>query len=358
MRRAMHRLHPQAPITLLLFQLPLIHGTAAALSISNWSMTENWVGNVAPIAGDNLVFPAGAARLDNVNDYPAGTTFGSITVSGSGYKFTNAGNITSASIQVQSGMQMETDKIVTGTLTIGAGAIVTITPIAGGPLTVNKSLAPLSASSSKQILSTTPIYALTTAASITAIPPATSNMDTVSSSPVTSSAVTINSTQNVLPDTSINTLAITKSIITDARTIESLNHKKVIISAVNHLPAQSTYLSHSLLALSNVLEGRLNNPLFEPQTHGKTTISALSSLEEKIPLRKNSFDKKSVYSVNKQLVHTAALETLLEKAEQGFDIDTSEPILAPKHMRHVGKAVDKVLAEEDENLLTILRMEP
>ncbi len=56
---------------------------------NNWTTPANW-GGTAPTAGDNLLFPAGAARLSNTNNYTAATSFGSITISGSGY--TLAGN--------------------------------------------------------------------------------------------------------------------------------------------------------------------------------------------------------------------------------------------------------------------------
>jgi hypothetical protein len=54
----------------------------------NWSTAGNWVGDVAPSPGDSLVFPAAAGNLTNTNDFPAGTTFNSITIQGSGYKMT------------------------------------------------------------------------------------------------------------------------------------------------------------------------------------------------------------------------------------------------------------------------------
>jgi len=59
-------------------------------SDSNWMTAANWVGNVAPVAGDNLVFPAGAAQLSTTNNFPAGTGFNSVIISGNGYSF--AGN--------------------------------------------------------------------------------------------------------------------------------------------------------------------------------------------------------------------------------------------------------------------------
>lgn len=46
----------------------------------NWSTPQNWVGDVAPVAGDDLLFPPGA-RMGPMNDFPAGTTFNSIIFS-------------------------------------------------------------------------------------------------------------------------------------------------------------------------------------------------------------------------------------------------------------------------------------
>src|SRR5262249_10360745 len=54
-------------------------------SDSNWTTAANWVGDVAPLAGDNLVFPSGAVQLSNTNNFASGTVFNSLTVSGGGY---------------------------------------------------------------------------------------------------------------------------------------------------------------------------------------------------------------------------------------------------------------------------------
>ncbi|MDW8310379.1 MAG: hypothetical protein RMK20_13475, partial [Verrucomicrobiales bacterium] len=50
-----------------------------------WGTPANWVGGVAPNPGDDLVFPAGAARLVNSNNYGATTVFNSITFSNQNY---------------------------------------------------------------------------------------------------------------------------------------------------------------------------------------------------------------------------------------------------------------------------------
>lgn len=52
---------------------------------NNWTDSANWSDNIAPQIGDDLVFPTGAMRLANTNDFPANTTFNSVTISGGGY---------------------------------------------------------------------------------------------------------------------------------------------------------------------------------------------------------------------------------------------------------------------------------
>ena len=55
---------------------------------NDWSDPLNWLGNVAPSAGDNLIFPAGALQTANVNDFANGTAFGTIQISGDSYSLT------------------------------------------------------------------------------------------------------------------------------------------------------------------------------------------------------------------------------------------------------------------------------
>ncbi len=57
---------------------------------NNWSTTANWVGNIAPVQGDDLVFPAGVARYTNANNFSPGWSFNSIVFSGSNYVITGS----------------------------------------------------------------------------------------------------------------------------------------------------------------------------------------------------------------------------------------------------------------------------
>jgi len=49
---------------------------------SFWMNATNWDSDIAPLPGDDLVFPGGAAQLSAVNNFPAGTTFNSIIIGG------------------------------------------------------------------------------------------------------------------------------------------------------------------------------------------------------------------------------------------------------------------------------------
>ncbi len=49
---------------------------------NNWTNATNWVGNVAPVAGDDLVFPAGVSDKTADNTYDNNTIFKSITLGG------------------------------------------------------------------------------------------------------------------------------------------------------------------------------------------------------------------------------------------------------------------------------------
>jgi autotransporter-associated beta strand protein len=53
---------------------------------SNWMTPQNWVGDVAPVAGDVLEFPSGALQSASVNNFPAGTAFAALSLTGSGYQ--------------------------------------------------------------------------------------------------------------------------------------------------------------------------------------------------------------------------------------------------------------------------------
>jgi autotransporter-associated beta strand protein len=52
---------------------------------NSWTTAANWLANVAPSPGDDLLFPAGPTQLSAANNFAPGTTFHSITFSGGDY---------------------------------------------------------------------------------------------------------------------------------------------------------------------------------------------------------------------------------------------------------------------------------
>jgi autotransporter-associated beta strand protein len=62
---------------------------------ANWSNRFNWAGDVAPVVGDDLVFPPVAQRkTGQINDFPINRLFDSITYTGSGYSVLSSNPIT------------------------------------------------------------------------------------------------------------------------------------------------------------------------------------------------------------------------------------------------------------------------
>jgi pimeloyl-ACP methyl ester carboxylesterase len=85
---------------------------------NRWTTAENWVGDVAPFSGNELIFPSNAARLESVNDFPADTVFRKITVCGTGYQF-DSGVTASDSLRVRDGASLTATSITANSLTIG-----------------------------------------------------------------------------------------------------------------------------------------------------------------------------------------------------------------------------------------------
>jgi autotransporter-associated beta strand protein len=107
-------------------RIALAAGTATwnstAATTANWMDATNWLGDVAPVPGDNLVFPSLPSnfQLDTNDDFPDGTNFNSITIDGSGY--TLAGN----SLDLTTGLTGS----FSGTSTISLNMELTATPAA------------------------------------------------------------------------------------------------------------------------------------------------------------------------------------------------------------------------------------
>ncbi len=267
---------------------------------NHWSTPENWVGDLAPQPGDHLVFPSGASRLENVNDYPTGTAFGSITVSGSGYKFSNTGNIIPASIEVQPGIELEADAIVAGVLTVGAGSTVTIAPI------MTESLGTLSAGNT---LTQIPVTAVSGAAFGTS----TTKAAEIISTP------TISST-----DTEENMPAVNVA----SATVKTIAKAESIVTAI------------------------ISSPLVKAPG---STVRLDSAAQNELPSYPKKFEKQRMTSATcPRQARLSALQSNLHWINDDVESNIADHTRIEKHAKQLTKAVDGVLAEEEESLMAVL----
>jgi len=96
---------------------------------TSWGTAANWVDDIAPVAGDDLVFPANAAVLSASNNFPLFTTFNSITFSGGTYTIGGNPITLTSGITATAGTQI-------ANLIIRMGAPQTITTDLGATLTI------------------------------------------------------------------------------------------------------------------------------------------------------------------------------------------------------------------------------
>lgn len=88
--RSIFRLGVFVFISLFIFSFSASVAEAATITWTgttsgSWSVGSNWSGGVAPVTGDDLVFPSGASNLSNTNDLTENTIINSVTFTGSGY---------------------------------------------------------------------------------------------------------------------------------------------------------------------------------------------------------------------------------------------------------------------------------
>jgi hypothetical protein len=87
-----------------------------------WTTAANWNGDRVSYPGDNLIFPAGAARLENVNNYPAEIVFGSITILGDAYRIQADSLRSSGTVEVKGLSVITVGSVVCDTLIIGSSS--------------------------------------------------------------------------------------------------------------------------------------------------------------------------------------------------------------------------------------------
>ena len=335
-----------------------------------WTTKENWVGDVAPLAGDNLIFPAVSSQKVNFNDYQSGTAFGSITVSGSGYHF--QGNAYQAStFGVQANTNIEVNSIFSDTLNMGAGSVLTITPIAGGWHAANSPLTPLATralrpTSRKPISQPTdantvaPSSLVTT--TIAAEPLAVSTVlatPVPATSEVASALASSDSLSNTVLDKDAAPTEIIAEIAIPVRLMES-TPARPIDTAINRHTLQSPLFSWlDLTALPKIIESGPEQSLIT-KNENITSKSILGSLSDVLPSHVSDLAKhRTTPAINSQQAQITALETIVQNSRWSYldadaALDIGRHIRAGKHSNQFEKAIDEVLAEEEDAIPTLL----
>src|SRR5262249_60513778 len=94
---------------------------------NNWSTAAIWTAAVAPVANDDLRFPAGPSQLNTFNDLALGTSFNSITISGSNYSL-GGNSLVTAAVTVNPGTVSNTVSLnaTLASVSVGAGSTLTV----------------------------------------------------------------------------------------------------------------------------------------------------------------------------------------------------------------------------------------
>ncbi|MEO6391640.1 MAG: VCBS repeat-containing protein [Pyrinomonadaceae bacterium] len=101
----------------------------------NWNTAANWVGDIAPVAGDDLVFPDGVTQFTTSNNFFLFTSFHSLSVTGGSYTFGGNPFTLTTALTVNSGTQAINTFLTLGgpvTITCDVGATITILSVSNG----------------------------------------------------------------------------------------------------------------------------------------------------------------------------------------------------------------------------------
>jgi autotransporter-associated beta strand protein len=117
--------------------------SGAGVAFPGWSDAANWVGNLVPTAGSNLVFPASAARRESVNDLAPGVAYRSIAIASGGFDIYGnairlAAGITTTFAAGGSSYSLATELLANTTITVGAGGSLAMGDVISGAFNLAK----------------------------------------------------------------------------------------------------------------------------------------------------------------------------------------------------------------------------
>jgi hypothetical protein len=341
-------------------------------SNNKWTTAANWVGGVAPLPGDSLVFPAGAARLTNFNDFVPGTLFGLVTVSGSGYNL--QGNpYQSSSVVVQPNAQLEVASVNTGILTLGVGSRITISPIPGGPQATTAAVASLKTTDTQVIEPIKPTsydtsdpnpIASSESESTTIVPTAVQQQLTIIDM---KTATILAASNDLMPIPCLesrlesNVTAVSEHIIspvastTDVKLFNSSATRQTETVTSRSLPQLPIYWWFDTQAsYTRAIEEHFSKLISENRLNDPKDRLSTSSLDELSSTQWKAIKHPAAVITGSQNAHHAAFQSIIqnstEKSGDGqveeLDLDMLSRIHSKTQTKQFEKAVDALLAVE------------
>ena len=302
----------------------------------------------------------GTLYADSYN-IESGTVTANIVGPGSLLKTTDGqattGDVSAPNVTIDAG-QLTATSIITGTLTLAAGTRLTIAPITGGPLAPSL-LSPLAGGSSQPI-STESVSQTTLAdAAVQSLSAVESAVSAEQQSGVEPAVVDAVAQSSPAAEDATEEAAIAAGIVPATPLTESFAQSKLVDTAFNHVSFDSPTDSKTYLpALSVIVESWSQGALAGKQA-GETRSTAFTSSREEPPIASGMTGKRaSASAINKRLVHSAALQTILSSSNRsGADaeefLDIARHARAGKHASQLENALDRVLAEEEDTFLLI-----
>jgi hypothetical protein len=279
--------------------------------------------------------------------------------------------VNTSNITVDAGQPTATS-INTDSSTIGAEATLTDAPIAGGPL-ANGTLMPLATPALQPILSETFAQIMT---ANTVAPSSTAENTLVAAGPLAPSTVIAapipaSSDAASAPASScslskadvLDAVATPAAIIANkalpVRLVESTPARQIDTAINCLLPQSPIYCWLDSAASHKIIENGLEQSL-TTRNENIASTPTFASLRDDLPPRVEKSDKhRTTAAINSRQAHIAALQTVVQNsrwtdADAEADFGITQHVRSGKHSKQLEKAVDEVLAEEEDVIPALL----
>ena len=143
------------------------------------------------------------------------------------------------------------------------------------------------------------------------------------------------------------------------RLVESTEQRLIDTATIQVLPKEVIYSRIDSSALHRIIDSGLEQSL-AIINRNITSTPIRGSLRDELPSRVEKIDRhRTIPAINSRQAHLAALQTVVQyspwiDADAEADFDIARHVRAGKHSKQLEKAVDEVLAEEEDAIPAVL----